>query len=923
MAITYLKAVSATLPNASNTITVVGENVDFSKVNDYLVAIDNGLYVLPVLSGTAPDVNGDSTITLVDTWTGVTLTSKGLMVFPTFAKIYESVAAMTSLNDITRAVLLKLNNLLTDTTATLPITVGQTTTITTTPYGYLSNQVQALITQLNSLVGSVQAMTKSEFDALAEKRIRDNAGSGFLEFGKHYSGFGKVNEGIVADVALGANIFAINRTSGGSSAVGSSKSDYAIELVNGVEIHLKRVGTVGSSWENIITLPPAPDGLDKADGTGRFTDLAAAIVAGTTALNASVITREDLVLCKLIKAVDISVEDAWFPLGNRQFGVANFDGISLVNTNTTQANSAFGSWDTVTKGYSKKVSTSSAADLTTAYQNNKNNIYSDNGIIKQDQYQIVVQQGLRDYVDEADAMAAFGYTKDATDKGLWTDGTDLFIPIALVQRRNQGAGHPLNPDGCALVQGATNLDSGKFWWLSSADTILNVSEAFSKTSNAPSNTSVVTASGAIGSTSGRWNSDGKFYDAIYAEDIKDLRNSARRKTPYELLSYSEMAFSGNVRGFESVPFTEIIQLNTIGGTGTSGRLSLVYILDTKLPTFTGNTSLMYWIVNTTNGQIAQIDSTRSGTPLVTLDKAIGLKSVSSSEVNNFNFSKQFYAENPNGFPTGNTATSNTVNFGAVGDSVAILKMTLQTSKSESPTHTDIIGTPANILATFPNGVEGQVIPDLTVGNVSRSLNRKSLATIANVETTIDNGVTFTATTPTITSNAVTADIANVSLVHYKTKAKFLTDAVIADNEAIGDVTVMQSLNIFSGNSLFESLFDKVNVNNGTLTDTRAPLDTLPLLGKKLDTNILPTHSPLYIQHGTGNNVGKALFTITKENGQYFGQYLAKELIWGGTDWGDNNKIPVVNNTTTVADLNATQVIATNKRFKLPYFTGEA
>ncbi|KGJ88802.1 phage head spike fiber domain-containing protein [Colwellia psychrerythraea] len=152
MNITYLSAVAATLTNGNKSITVTGEHVDFSKADDYLAVVDNGLYVLRVESGTAPDINGDSTLILVDAWSGATLSNKDLFVFPTFAKIYESVAAMSALNDVTRGILTKLKDLLTATTPTIDIAVGQTTSITTVPYQYLIDQLQTAIANNAQLI---------------------------------------------------------------------------------------------------------------------------------------------------------------------------------------------------------------------------------------------------------------------------------------------------------------------------------------------------------------------------------------------------------------------------------------------------------------------------------------------------------------------------------------------------------------------------------------------------------------------------------------------------------------------------------------------------------------------------------------------------------------------------------------------------
>jgi len=48
----------------------------------------------------------------------------------------------------------------------------------------------------------------------------------------------------------------------------------------------------------VITLPTAPDGLDELDGTGRYVDLAAAVVAGGNDLTQSVIERDDVIVLR-------------------------------------------------------------------------------------------------------------------------------------------------------------------------------------------------------------------------------------------------------------------------------------------------------------------------------------------------------------------------------------------------------------------------------------------------------------------------------------------------------------------------------------------------------------------------------------------------------------------------------------------------
>jgi hypothetical protein len=176
MTITYITAVSATLENNSKIINVSGEHVDFSKAADYLVALDNGLYVLPILSGTPPDNSGNSTLTLVNTWSGATLSNKGLLIFPTFAKIYESVAAMSALNDVTRGILTKLKDLLTSTDDTIDIAVGQTTSISTVPYQYLINQLQSAMADNQQVIAAAVSDIETKDQATYRNAVESASG---------------------------------------------------------------------------------------------------------------------------------------------------------------------------------------------------------------------------------------------------------------------------------------------------------------------------------------------------------------------------------------------------------------------------------------------------------------------------------------------------------------------------------------------------------------------------------------------------------------------------------------------------------------------------------------------------------------------------------------------------------------------------
>lgn len=102
------------------------------------------------------------------------------------------------------------------------------------------------------------AMTKAQFNALAEERKANRAGSGFDEWGKHIaiSGAIPINDGIFT-LPTQVNGFFIGRSSNG---IGVSRKDYPVITVNGVSQVLSKILALGNSSNNQleITLPTAP-----------------------------------------------------------------------------------------------------------------------------------------------------------------------------------------------------------------------------------------------------------------------------------------------------------------------------------------------------------------------------------------------------------------------------------------------------------------------------------------------------------------------------------------------------------------------------------------------------------------------------------------------------------------------------------------
>jgi hypothetical protein len=169
----YLETNSATLTTGDDVIVISG-HVDMSIItDDYLCAIKSGQYLIPVISGTSPNSAGNSSIKLATPWTGTNISNSDIFLFPTFANVANTMTAMTALNDVSRGILSRFNDLLTSSANSIDIRVGATATITTTPYQYLVDRLTSLINQLNTSIENIQNDNQQKIDIASRKAIAD------------------------------------------------------------------------------------------------------------------------------------------------------------------------------------------------------------------------------------------------------------------------------------------------------------------------------------------------------------------------------------------------------------------------------------------------------------------------------------------------------------------------------------------------------------------------------------------------------------------------------------------------------------------------------------------------------------------------------------------------------------------------------
>lgn len=779
--IQFIRATSATATNGSDTIQVSG-NVNCSSIKGGVAVQIGDLQIVEGIDGTVPDGAGNSTIKLRFPWSQPTTTSS-LIAFNSYEGLAE---AIRRVREITQNIsgIDELNG------------VGY---IYKQGDGSYALKASALDDDTIAKIDSVPAMTKEDFFALAENRMRDNAGSGFTEWGKDLSettAFPNVNSGMwvqnMNDIS-DANILLMGRQM--SDGDGVSRTAEPIVTVNGVQHNLDN-GT--GSTPNTIKFPSAPDGTktyDSADGSvTQYADSVLAF-ASENATNKVIISRQDLVLLETWHE-EISEKDIVYPLGNVQYGASSYEGITLNNSLVAQGYSAFGGWDTATQGYGARWSTLTGEQKTTFLQDYQNNIYVDNGKLIQVRYRIRVIEGLgdkwennvgalrpeehgylgyhneeggsgdarvavrgkqtsvQDYALVSDVQQARGYISSFDSGGslsfpdvddhVWQQRLDsavdvayerrcFAIPIALVQRRNVGAYHPTyNSNGSGTFWNV-GLNSSRDWYETDAVKPNTEGDCFDSASYLNTNSGFI-ASG-LGNKTGR--SDNKFFDAIYASDVQDLRMSSRRRPLAEIREeYKRKAMAGEVRGFEGVPFTKVF--SSVGSVGAG-----------------------YTIVN---------------------------------------------QDNPS----------------------AVIAQKVQYHSQANPTWTDIIGSPENIALTFPDGVEGQWIPVIPTGvSATVPLNRKSLTASLSRELTVDNGATWSSSTQSINqaTNSYTSSLALgvVILEHYETQARFTESST----DVVGSLNSMNDWVIsFNSNKVNEGCLLSDSLGKGVQTGADGSIEHL-------------------------------------------------------------------------------------------------
>ena len=857
-------------------------------------------------------VNGEGSITLNEDFEGATAAGvKYAIVRNTSGTILTRIAGQIAAQFAQKQVLLdEIRNWLSSDNETETITDSFGIPHQVDTPKHMADEHASRLAKIDSLTGSVLAMTKAEFFALAEERKRQCVGSG----------------SDTTNMELSLEIAEI------PTMPNRLRMLHQVKIVNGFRIEMP---------QHDVLFPSALDGLDKKDGS-RHANLAAAIVNGGTGLKDSVLSRKDFLFPEIF-AMPITKYDFVYPYGDTQFNQTEWEGIQLRNDIVPQGFSATGEHDSTTRGYGFVWSTATPTQRAKFIQAFKDNVYSDDGQLicicfrrrttkglgddwnainpittsgainystnnfLQPQGMLPEPTGLGLYESKSGNALYFGKAwanNNNTENGVYTayksgtqgvsyelahDGLCFAIPIAMVQRRNFAMFHQeLNPHGTGWGI-SNNGASGGAWYTSSAHAgadspVSNVSQCFDYFDGSTNPTGRTSSKAQVvigGSQIGRW--DDKFVDGVYASDVEDLRVSSREIPLAELLANGRAnAISGSLHGFEGVPFT-------------------------VFPTITDTTLAS----NTYFSVTPEISNQMTVGQKVWIQESTGYVEREVLAVNPVDFQVTEGAERVNG------------NF-----LVIPLK---RYHGSTEPSWTDIIGDPANIAAVFPEGVEGQWVPKIPDGISTYILNRKALGGSTDIATerTIDGGVTWNvfsggeqnlnATNNSVSSGGV-YQLNSVTLNHYKTQAHFTKDDVNSEVLVLGEVYASSHYEDPYGNGLLSSLINKVGTTNLINDFVNTPVEKHALIRGKLHSDWQLKHAPLDLAP-TSKPTIKVLFYLSSENGVAKLMMLYKEVKYGN-GWGDNNQFTVVDNQSTETDDNGNSTLIGTASVKLPYFVRE-
>ncbi|KZW99447.1 hypothetical protein JL49_16960 [Pseudoalteromonas luteoviolacea] len=721
------------------------------------------------------------------------------------------------------------------------------------------------------------AMTEAQFEALRSQRKQHYPGSGFIEMGKHYSGTNQVpiNEGMTAWTTR-INTLLIGSADSSISHKGTSKQSFPLVVIDGVSFELAYINDPVYSKIEFYDAPNGTQTYDTQSGALMQHSSVDVAFATESPTNRVVLSRQDLVL--LVKRThSISDTDGVYPGANRQWGKASYLGASTTNGQHT--------WSSL-----------SPATKDRYLAEPKNNIRKmADGTLCQDSVEVVVVNGFGNHWRSEshgtepwqapilgygtqpinaesltlDSAARQVFSRSDSDKGVFKNAahTSFVLPIALVQRLNQGAYHPTyNPLGCGAFGTMAHHDNAAKFYEGAALKPASTLECFTKASTYEQNGNITAPSGYQGRLDGY-----QFYDAVYAGQVHDLRLNVTNKVSLEAAFQS--AILGSLRGKARIPFTRTTLVHSVNlVTDTQNKVlirdhtaanSLYRIYGVRQPPFE---HAVY--VTTTDNRTLKV-----------------------GEVNKDAVGDYFYV-----YADSTTGLSS-------GDIICYHDFETLSAEFDVVPIVEVLGTPEKIAALFPNGFAGRVnhthLPSSSTPATEKITSSYVRLLTSNTGSAWSSkNYIFNHISNTFSDTVNAGDIA---LYCYDAPATFTT---LSDNNPTfqGPSNVFASSHhaIDRGNRLMQSLTQRIGTDSTEHTQAFVLLTShaLDAQGKLTDG---PTHLPLPTLSASNGYAFKAIASLVENSGLVYLQFNAATLKHDNNNWGDSGTLRIVDGEITDAE----------------------
>lgn len=945
--------------NTNSNIINLHDNTNASFVYQPTLVFINGQFIGEGISGTAA-VNNESTITLRENYTGPNIVNGKLAAANTLeglgnaiARIEAAIAGLGNFNDLpsTGVGILEKTG---ENTYDLRLISDDSDVVNSTDANLITANQANIISKFYSSV-----TPKAEFFAKAEQNKRNNSGSGFLEWGKIWTGASdpllSVNEGIWNTATIGyQETLRMGRSSKATDSSITSRTGHPIVMIDGVQHTILGVNGNPSLFDsqNVIRFPPSPDGTKTYNSlTGdviQHNDTNTAF-ASETSTNKVITSRKDLVLLETWHEV---LDGGYvFPLGNVQFGAPDYNGVTVfdyVNDyGQPQGYCAFGQWDTVTTGRCVPWDELNVAQKLAWVKDPDHNIYYDTEVNKfvQVKYRIRAVEGLGDnWGSVSPFLGGFlSYQTDFTKFGTVSQRGQLTDPTDLIDLDAGGRyGHFMAPNreddpnsvkstypgawkGSGLALNENPKAHNGLIFALPIMLVQRLNQGAYHPSYNPQGTTGVT-----GSTGNENRVDLPWFDS------RTITITSKAQC-FEIGNGSPKNISPNAG-------------SVIGGVSQSGRRDLykyhdaIYagmVEDLRLPASKVNYSRVLTdnLRKAVNGKIRGkqkvpytrvLDTTGTGNATPSTTQTYSIVGITDHTQSYFSIGDLVYTLN-------NDATSwqkckilslsvSSITLEGFDGQLITKHDSLQysfvhassidvTAEYDTLPWVDILGSPERIYTTFPNGVIGQWIPNLPDGT-NKQANRKINGVTAFEVFTMDNGSSWTSGNVSVNNSINTIgtllNTNSVALFIYDTSSNFtaanFNTSLVSD---ISDTYVSNNSNVSNGNRINYSLINKVT------TGVTYPYNEVVSLTSKgqMDSNILsgnvdsrPLHFNYRIQNSNNSPAVKSISALIVKNNLLYIQYNGRELNYD-VNWGDDNSIPIVNHNTQTVDENGNSVRA--------------